>query len=76
MKEENLDIVVVDYIGHFGKEPHYTDDSRSQLNLLRKLNKDLKRTQIRKGKIIKINKKDINSKSILCKSYFWTFTRN
>ena len=48
MKEENLDIFVVDHVSHFGKEPHYTDDSRSQLNLLHKLAKDLKRTQIRK----------------------------
>jgi hypothetical protein len=54
MKEENLDIFVVDHISHFGKEPHYTDDNRNQLNLLHKLAKDLKRTQIRKGKIIKI----------------------
>lgn len=54
MKEENLDILIVDHVSHFGKEPHYTDDNRSQLNLLRKLGKDLKRTQIRKGKIINI----------------------
>ena len=56
MKEENLDIVVVDYIGHFGKDPHYTDkdDARHQLNLLHKLAKDLKRTQIRKEKIKRI----------------------
>ena len=54
MKEENLDIFVIDHIGHFGKEPHYTDDSKYELNLLNKLAKDLKRTQIRKEKIIKI----------------------
>jgi len=54
MKEENLDIVVVDHISHFGKEPHYTDDSKYELNLLHKLAKDLKRTQIRKEKIKRI----------------------
>ena len=54
MKEENLDIFVVDHISHFGKDPHYTDDNRSQLNLLHKLATDLKRTQIRKEKIINI----------------------
>ena len=52
--KENLDIFVVDYVSHFGKDPHYTDDNRSQLNLLRKLTTDLKRTQIRKEKIKKI----------------------
>lgn len=55
MKEENLDIFVVDHISHFGKDPHYTDnDARHQLNLLHKLAKDLKRTQIRKEKIKRI----------------------
>ena len=54
MKEENLDIFVVDHISHFGKDPHYTDDNRSQLNLLHKLATDLKRTQIRKEKIKRI----------------------
>jgi len=56
MKEENLDIFVVDHISHFGKDPHYTDkdNARHQLNLLHKLAKDLKRVQIRKEKIKRI----------------------
>lgn len=53
-EKRELDIFVVDHVSHFGKEPHYTDDSRSQLNLLHKLAKDLKRIQIRKEKIKKI----------------------
>lgn len=53
MKEENLDIFVVDHISHFGKDPHYTDKDHA-LNLLHKLAKDLKRTQIRKEKIKRI----------------------
>jgi hypothetical protein len=48
------DIIIIDHVSHFGKDPHYTDDSRSQLNLLHKLAKDLKRTQIRKEKIKRI----------------------
>jgi len=49
------DIIIIDHVSHFGKDPHYTDkDARHQLNLLHKLAKDLKRTQIRKGKIKRI----------------------
>jgi hypothetical protein len=48
------DIIIIDHVSHFGKDPHYTDDNRSQLNLLHKLAKDLKRTQIRKEKIKRI----------------------
>jgi hypothetical protein len=49
------DIIIIDHVSHFGKDPHYTDkdDARHQLNLLHKLAKDLKRTQIRKEKIKK-----------------------
>jgi hypothetical protein len=50
------DIIIIDHVSHFGKDPHYTDkdDARHQLNLLHKLAKDLKRTQIRKEKIKRI----------------------
>lgn len=50
------DIIIIDHVSHFGKDPHYSDkdDARHQLNLLHKLAKDLKRTQIRKEKIKKI----------------------
>jgi hypothetical protein len=48
------DIIIIDHVSHFGKDPHYTDDSKYQLNLLHKLAKDLKRTQIRKEKIKRI----------------------
>jgi len=54
MKEENLDIFVIDHIGHFGKEPHYTDDNKYELDLCDKLVKDLQRTIIRKEKIKRI----------------------
>ena len=49
------DIIIIDHVSHFGKDPHYTDkDKDHALNLLRKLAKDLKRTQIRKEKIKRI----------------------
>jgi hypothetical protein len=47
------DIIIIDHVSHFGKDPHYTDKDHA-LNLLHKLAKDLKRTQIRKEKIKKI----------------------
>lgn len=47
------DIFIIDHISQFGKG-FLSDKSLNQLDMLHKLTKDLKRTQIRKGKIKKI----------------------
>ncbi len=50
---EKKDIFVIDHVNQLGRG-FLSDNSLNQLDMLRKLGKDLKRTQIRKGKIKRI----------------------
>ena len=50
---EKKDIFVIDHVNQLGRV-FLSDNSLNQLDMLRKLGKDLKRTQIRKGKIKRI----------------------